>query len=93
MPNKLQCEQPKDKMDKAERESLDNLIREQVIHALGTPFDLRSVQVRKVGNEHYRVNVLVGLNAGSVRVANSYFLKIGSDGDLITATPNITKQY
>jgi len=93
MPNKLQCEQPNDKMDKAERESLDDLIREQVIHALGTPFDLRSVQVRKVGNENYRVNVIVGVNAGSVRIANSYFLKIGSEGNLINATPKITKQY
>jgi hypothetical protein len=39
------------------------------------------------------VNVIVGMNAGSVRVANSYFLKIDSDGSFITATPKITKQY
>jgi len=36
-------------MEKDEREPLDNLIREQVIHILGTPFDLRTVQVRNVG--------------------------------------------
>ena len=42
MPNKLQCEQSdENKMEKHERESLDDLIREQVIHALGTPSDLR----------------------------------------------------
>jgi hypothetical protein len=93
MPNKLQCEQPKDKMEKAERETLNDLIGEQVIHALGKPFDLRNVQVRKVWKDHYRVNVLVGVNAGSVRVANSYFLEVGTDGNLITATPKITKQY
>lgn len=94
MPNKLQCEQPKKStMEQHERETLDDLIREQVMHALGTPIDLRHVQVRKVWNDHYRVNVIVGPNAGAVRVANSYFLVIDSDGSLITATPKITKQY
>ena len=92
MPNKLQCEQPKDE-GQDERETLDNLIREQVIHALGTPLDLRTVQVRKVSDNQYRVNVIVGVNAGSVKVANSYFLVIDSNGSLISATPKITKQY
>ena len=93
MPNKLLIEQLKDEMAQDERKTFDNLIREQVIHALGTPIDLRKVQVRKVWKDHYRVNVIVGINAGPVRVANSYFLKIDSDGSLITATPKITKQY
>ena len=94
MPNILQIEQPKEeKLEKDERETLSDLIREQVIHALGKPMDLRSVQVRKVWDDHYRVNVIVGESAGSVRVANSYFLVIDSDGSLITATPKITKQY
>jgi hypothetical protein len=93
MPNKLQTEQAKDEMNQVKRETLNNLIREQVIHALGTPTDLRIVQVRKVWDDHYRVNVIVGVNAGSVRVANSYFLVIDSDGGLIASTPKITKQY
>jgi hypothetical protein len=94
MPNKLQYEQPKEEnLEKDKRETLNDLIREQVIHALGTPIDLRKVQVRKVWKDHYRVNVIVGVNAGSVRVANSYFLTIDSDGGLIAATPEITKQY
>ena len=93
MPNKLLTEQLKAEMDQDVSDTMDNLIREQVIHALGTPADLRNVQVRKVWDQHYRVNVLVGANAGSVRVANSYFLKIDSEGSLIDATPKITKQY
>jgi hypothetical protein len=93
MPNKLQCEQPNDTLGPGERESLDNLIREQVIHALGTPFNLRSVQVRKVWDDHYRVNVLVNVGAGTVRVANSYFLVIDGDGCLTAATPKIMKMY
>ena len=94
MPNKLQCEQPKeDRMEQHERDKLANLIRKQVIHALGTPIDLQRVQVHKVWNHHYRVNVFVGVNAVSVRVANSYFLVIDNDGSLIAATPKIVKQY
>jgi hypothetical protein len=93
MPNDLQCVQPKDDMKRIDREALDNQIREQVMQALGRPTDLRNVQVRKVWKDHYRVNVIVGDNAGSVRVANSYFLEIDSDGSLIVATPKITKQY
>lgn len=93
MPNKQQCEQPKDEMKQARRETLSNLISEQVLHALGTPIDLRNVQVRKVWDDHYRVNVIVGVDSGSVRVANSYFLKTDSNGKLIAATPKITKQY
>jgi len=94
MPNKLQIEQPKEnKMDRDVREKLADLIREQVIHALGKPMDLRSVQVRKVWNDHYRVNVFVGESALSVSLAHSYFLAVDSDGRLISSTPKITKLY
>jgi hypothetical protein len=80
-------------MEHDKREILDNHIREQVIHALGTPADLLDRQVRMVWIDHYRVKVFVGVNSGSARVANSFFAVIGSDGNLITATPKITKQY
>ncbi len=93
MPNQVKCENLKVEMKRDDREILDNRIREQVIHALGKPSDLRNVQVRKVGKDHYRVNVIVGDNAGSVRVANSYFLAVDGDGSVIAATPKITKQY
>ena len=93
MPNKLQTEQPKDQMGRDEREALENLIREQVIHTLGKPIDLRNVQVRKVWDNHYRVNIIVGEHAGSVRVANSYLVGIDGEGKVVTATPKITKQY
>jgi hypothetical protein len=93
MPNLQQCEQPKDELAHEKRKALNNLIREQVIHALGKPADLLEVQVRKVWDDHYRVNVLVGANAGSIRVANSYFVVTDSSGGLIAATPKIAKLY
>ncbi|MCE9532270.1 MAG: hypothetical protein K8T89_14290, partial [Planctomycetes bacterium] len=68
-------------------------IKEQVIQALGKPTDLRTVQVRKVWKDHYRVNIYVGSSAVSVRISNSYLLKVDGDGSLIAAMPPITKQY
>ena len=94
MPNKLQCEQLKEnKMEHDECETLSDRIKEQVIHALGKPMDLRKVQVRKVWDEHYRVNVIVGENASSVSLAHSYFLVVDIDGRVIGSTPKITKLY
>ncbi|MSQ97645.1 MAG: hypothetical protein EXR98_24275 [Gemmataceae bacterium] len=93
MPNVQQCEQSKDDLPPEKRKDLNNLIREQVINALGRPTDLLKVQVRKVWDDHYRVNVLVGANAGSIRVANSYFVVTDSSGGLIAASPKIAKLY
>ena len=93
MPNKLQIEQPKDEFEPDKRRKLNSLIKEQLIQALGRPIDLRDVQVRKVWDEHYRVNVIVGADASAVRIAHSYFLVIDSAGIVISATPKITKLY
>jgi len=93
MPNKLQIEQPKDEIAHDKREALNNLIQEQVISALGEPIDLRDVQVKKLWDNRFRVNILVGVNAAAVSIAHSYFLVIDSDGMLLTSTPTITKQY
>ena len=93
MPNTLQIEQPKDEIKQGEHRSRNQLIRELVLHVLGVPADMRRVQVRKLWENHYRVNVLVGVDGGAMRIGNSYFLVIDSDGMLIAATPEITKQY
>jgi hypothetical protein len=93
MPNKLQFEQPKENKTDQERETQSDFIREQVLQALGKPIDLRSVQVRKVWADHYRVNIIVGENAGSVSLAHSYFLVVDTDGRLVSSTPKITKLY
>jgi hypothetical protein len=54
---------------------------------------LHTVQVRHLWEDHYRVNVFVGLDAASAKVANSYFLVADSDGNIVASTPKITKQY
>ncbi len=74
-------------------EVLTNLIEEQVIHTLGTPVNLLKVQARLLWENHYRVNVFVGPDVASAKVSNSYFLSVGSDGNILASEPKITKQY
>lgn len=92
MPTKQQDKQLIDpeKQKNAQRTAA---IGKQVIRALGQPDDLHRVQVRALWENHYRVNILVGVDATSATIANSYFLVADSDGNIVLSTPKITKQY
>ena len=92
MPTKQQREPPKD-LAQHKRETLLILIGEQLIHTLGTPGDLLKVQVKLLWEDRYRVNVFVGVDAASPKLAHSYFLEADGDGNILAATPKITKQY
>ncbi len=74
-------------------EMLHSLIGEQVMQVLGQPGDLCRVQVRRLWADRFRVNVLVGPNAVSVRVAHSFFLVTDPDGNIITSAPKLTRHY
>jgi hypothetical protein len=69
------------------------IIAKQVLDALGQPEELFQVQVRPLFPGRYRVNILVGLNAASVKVAHSYFLVSDSEGNILASTPALTKSY
>jgi len=75
------------------RQERKNVIGKHVIHTLGLPGDLYGVQVRHLWEDHFRVNILVGLDAASVKVAHSYFLVADSDGNIVASTPKITRHY
>ena len=49
--------------------------------------------VRPLWQDHYRVNVFVGGNAVLAKIANSYFVQADGDGNIVKASPKITKQY
>jgi hypothetical protein len=74
------------------RETLNELIREQVVHRVGFVADLLWVHVRPLWENHYRVNVFVGKNATSARVASSYFLAVDGDGNILSSSPLIAGQ-
>src|SRR5215471_11045897 len=73
-------------------EAMKVLIAEQVVNLLGKPEGLHQVQVRPLWGNYFRVNVVIGLDAASVRVANSYFLKADDEGNIVESTPKITRQ-
>ncbi len=75
------------------QDNLKALLGEQVLHALGEPRNLLRVQVCKLWQQHYRVNVLIGADITSARVAHSYFVKSDRDGNIATAIPKIAKLY
>jgi hypothetical protein len=75
------------------RAALNALMGEQVMYALGEPGGLYQVQVRPLWEDHYRVNVFVGVDAASAKVAHSYFLVADRDGKIVASTPKITKTY
>ena len=49
--------------------------------------------MRLVWQDHYRVNVFVGVEAASAKIAHSYFLVVNGEGTIIASTPKITRQY
>ena len=79
--------------EKQSRQQRKTVIGKQVIHTLGQPGHLYEVQVRHLWEDHYRVNIFVGLDAASAKVAHSYFLVADSDGNIVASTPKITRQY
>jgi hypothetical protein len=78
---------------KLERQERSTAIGQQVLHTLGQPGDLQRVQVRPLWEDHYRVNVLVGPDAASTRVAHSYFLVVDSTGKVLSTTPTLRRHY
>src|SRR3954447_19353338 len=85
--------EPSGGLERQKRETLNALVGEQVLHALGEPGDLLRVQVRPLWEGNYRVNVFVGVNAASARVANSYFVVADGDGHILGSTPEVRRQY
>ena len=75
------------------RGTVSDFIRTQVVRSLGTPSDLLTVQVRPVGSERYRVNVVVGKSVTSTRISNSFFLTADAEGNILASTPKMVRQY
>ncbi len=73
--------------------SLEAAIRKNVMQDLGRPAELVQVQVRQLWESNYRVNVFVGTDAASARVAHSFFLTADAFGTVIASTPAITRLY
>ena len=69
------------------------LLGEHVLQALGEPKRLHAVHVRPLWDGHYRVNVFVASGDATVVISDSFFLVTDDDGNIVTSTPAITRQY
>jgi hypothetical protein len=90
MPAKQQ-DKPQVDQEKQARQQLNTTIGKHIMHTLGHPGDLYRVQVRRLWEDHYRVNVLVGADASSIKIAHSYFLVADGNGNIVTSTPELTR--
>ena len=95
MSTKEQSKQDKQEAEQSQqaRQRLTAIIGRQVMRGLGQPGDLHRVQVRHLWQDCYRVNVVVGVDGPSPRVAHSYFLVADDGGNILESTPAITKSY
>src|SRR2546423_64796 len=74
-------------------QQLATALGSHVMEALGRPRDLQRVQVRQVWEGHYRVNIFVGVDLASAKVAHSFFVATDDDGKIVTSTPKIGRRY
>jgi hypothetical protein len=72
---------------------LEAVVRDHVLGELGRPPGPHRVQVTCVWGDRYRVNVFVGPDAASFKVAHSYFVEADEDGKVLASTPAITRAY
>jgi hypothetical protein len=77
----------------SDRKPTHEAIRRAVLKAMGSPVDLFRVDVHRLWENHYRINVWTGLDVHSARVTNTYFLTTDDAGLITNSTPRITKEY
>ena len=80
-----------DDMEQHKREVLNTLVGEQVVHSLGELNSLHKVQVCRLWKDHYRVNIFIGGDPLSARIASSYFVETDGNGNIVASRPRITK--
>lgn len=92
MPPQQQADPGKD-LENQERQQLNAKVGDQVLRTMGKPNDPHRLQVRRLWKDHYRVNILVGADVVSAKVAQSYFVVADDDGNIVTSTPEIIRKY
>jgi hypothetical protein len=87
------AEQARAEHDAQESGLLEAVVRDNVLFDLGRPDGLFRVQVAAVGASRFRVNVFVGDNAASARVAHSYFVHADGNGKILSSFPAVARLY
>jgi hypothetical protein len=69
----------------------DKAIREGVLRSLGLTAGQVVVVVRGLWPGRYRVNVLTGPDAATVRMTHSFFVVADDEGAILSSTPEMTR--
>ncbi len=80
-------------IDRQTSNALNHFIADQVVQSLGTPTDLLKVQVRPLGSDRYRVNVVVGKDVTTARIVDSFFLTADDEGKILKSSPEIARLF
>jgi hypothetical protein len=92
MPAK-QDDQKQKEQEKRGRAEQDAAIGRHVMASLGQPINLHRIQVRRLWEDHYRVNIFIGADSATARLVHSFFLVADSGGNILASTPKIARQY
>lgn len=76
-----------------ENRSTKRSVQLAVLAALGRPPNLFVVAVRPLWENYFRVNVMVGPDAASVRIVHSYFMAATESGNILSSIPPIMRLY
>jgi hypothetical protein len=76
-------------LDEAAGRGLTDAVREHVLRALGGSAARLRVRVRRLWDNHFRVNVYAGLDGPEATIAHSYFVVTDGSGVVLTSTPAI----
>lgn len=68
-------------------------IGQRVMDALGRPANFQRLQIRRLWENRYRINVHVGEQALASHLAHSFFIAVDDNGDILTSAPAIERRY
>ena len=89
----MRAERERTEQEGQEAGLLEAVVRDKVMSDLGSPPGPHRVRVKCLWAGRYRVNVFVGGDAASLKVAHSYFLEADGDGKVLACTPAVTRAY
>jgi hypothetical protein len=78
---------------KKRAEQLAAAVSASVINILGSPSNLFRVSAVRLWGDHYRVNVQIGSDPVSIRIAHSFFVAVDEKGNVRESTPQIVRVY
>ena len=87
------AELPADAEKPSETAQAANALGRTIMSALGRPADFYRVTVIRLWENHYRVNVLTGLNPSALAIAHSYFVAADDQGNVLNSTPPLARRY